>query len=106
LSHYAKAIEVHQGRPILYGCGDCLNDYEGIRGHESYRPELVLGYILDLDAHGTLMRLEMLPFRLCRCRLNNASAEEAEWLRARMDRECGKCGRGVRLADGRLVMEV
>jgi poly-gamma-glutamate synthesis protein (capsule biosynthesis protein) len=104
-SHHPKAIEVHRGRPILYGCGDFLNDYEGIRGHESYRPDLVLGYILDLDAHGTLTRLEVLPFRLRKFRLNNASAEEAEWLRARLDRECRKFGRGVSLADGRLVLE-
>jgi len=105
-SHHPKAIEVHRGRLILYGCGDFLNDYEGIRGHKSYRPDLVLGYLLDLDAHGTLMRLEMLPFRLRKFRLNIASDEEAEWLRARMDRECGRFGRGVRLADGRLVLEI
>jgi len=105
-SHHPKAVEMHRGRPILYGCGDFLNDYEGIRGHESYRPNLVLGYILDLDAHGTLMRLEMLPFRLRKFRLQSASGEEAAWLRARMDRECRKFGRGVRLADGRLVLEI
>jgi poly-gamma-glutamate capsule biosynthesis protein CapA/YwtB (metallophosphatase superfamily) len=31
-SHHAKAIEVYHKRLILYGCGDFLNDYEGIRG--------------------------------------------------------------------------
>lgn len=30
-SHHAKGIEVYQGRLILYGCGDFLNDYEGSR---------------------------------------------------------------------------
>lgn len=106
-SHHPKAIEVHEGRPILYGCGDFLNDYEGIRGHESYRPELVLGYMLDIDAETrALTRLEMLPFRLRKFRLHHASAEEAEWLRARMDRECRKFGCGVRLKDGRLVLKI
>lgn len=33
-AHHAKAIEVHAGRPILYGCGDFINDYEGIAGYE------------------------------------------------------------------------
>ncbi|HEU0222333.1 MAG TPA: CapA family protein, partial [Paracoccaceae bacterium] len=28
-SHHPLAIEVLSGRPILYGCGDLLNDYEG-----------------------------------------------------------------------------
>jgi poly-gamma-glutamate synthesis protein (capsule biosynthesis protein) len=32
-SHHAKAIEVHLGKPIFYGCGDFLNDYEGIEGY-------------------------------------------------------------------------
>ncbi len=36
-SHHAKAIEVYKNRLILYGCGDFLNDYEGIRGHEEFR---------------------------------------------------------------------
>jgi len=31
-------------RLILYGCGDFLNDYEGIRGYEEYRGDLALMY--------------------------------------------------------------
>ncbi|WP_208760221.1 CapA family protein [Mesorhizobium tianshanense] len=27
--HHPLAIEAHAGRPILYGCGDFINDYEG-----------------------------------------------------------------------------
>ncbi|MGZ8237038.1 MAG: CapA family protein [Methylobacter sp.] len=30
-SHHPKGIEVYRGKPILYGCGDFLNDYEGIQ---------------------------------------------------------------------------
>ena len=33
-SHHIKAIEVYKERLILYGCGDFLNDYEGIAGYE------------------------------------------------------------------------
>ncbi len=29
-SHHVKAFEVYKGKLILYGCGDFLNDYEGI----------------------------------------------------------------------------
>ena len=35
-SHHVKGIEVHDGHPIIYGCGDLLSDYEGIRGHEIF----------------------------------------------------------------------
>src|SRR5439155_18655835 len=48
-SHHARGIEVYRDRPILYGCGDLLNDYEGIRGHEEYRDDLALLYFVELD---------------------------------------------------------
>ena len=41
-SHHSLGIEVYRNRPILYGCGDLINDYEGIRGYEQYRPDLGL----------------------------------------------------------------
>jgi poly-gamma-glutamate synthesis protein (capsule biosynthesis protein) len=34
-SHHAKAAEVYRTKLILYGCGDFLNDYEGIGGGPS-----------------------------------------------------------------------
>jgi len=41
-SHHVKGIEVYQGKLILYGCGDFLNDYEGISGYEAYGDDLTL----------------------------------------------------------------
>ena len=43
-SHHPKGIEVHNGKLILYGCGDFIDDYEGIRGYEKFRNDLVLMY--------------------------------------------------------------
>ncbi|MGH1571072.1 CapA family protein [Methylobacterium sp. P31] len=43
-SHHPKGIEVYRGKLILYGCGDFLNDYEGIVGHEEFRGDLTLMY--------------------------------------------------------------
>jgi len=51
-SHHPRGMELYRGRPILYGCGDFINDYEGIRGHESYRPELSLMYFLRYPSSG------------------------------------------------------
>jgi poly-gamma-glutamate synthesis protein (capsule biosynthesis protein) len=96
-SHHPKAIELWRGKPILYGCGDFLNDYEGITGHESFRPDLVLAYRIELDANGRCSALKLLPFRIARFRLNRASDEEAEWLAGTMDRECRRFGAGVKL---------
>ncbi|MGI9591455.1 MAG: CapA family protein [Myxococcota bacterium] len=105
-SHHPKGIEVHRGRPILHGCGDFLNDYEGIGGHEEYRSELVLLYLVSVDpVTGALVRLEMAPFRIARMRLQRASGEELGWLRDRLDRECAKLGTRVEATgEGRLVL--
>ena len=37
-SHHPRPIEVFRGKLVLYGCGDCINDYEGISGHQSTAP--------------------------------------------------------------------
>ena len=34
-SHHPRPIEVYRGKLILYGCGDLVDDYEGIRGTTS-----------------------------------------------------------------------
>jgi poly-gamma-glutamate synthesis protein (capsule biosynthesis protein) len=105
-SHHPRAIEVHEGRPIFYGCGDFINDYEGISGREEFRSDLVLAYFLTLDSSsGRLRRLEMTPFRTRRFRLERVAKRDAEWVRATLDREGRKLGTRVELAsDGTLTL--
>jgi poly-gamma-glutamate capsule biosynthesis protein CapA/YwtB (metallophosphatase superfamily) len=92
-SHHPRAIEVHHGHPIFYGCGDLLNDYEGIGGYEEFRPDLALLYFPTLEARsGRLVRLEMVPLRIRNCRLSRPSSDERVWLRRRLDRECRRFG--------------
>ncbi len=106
-SHHPKGIEVYRGKTVLYGCGDLLNDYEGIEGYESFRPELALMYFPVIDTRsGELAALTLVPVRTRRFRLQRASAEETAWLAAMMDRECrrlGACAVGHR--DGVLVVD-
>ncbi|PWE18944.1 poly-gamma-glutamate biosynthesis protein [Marinicauda salina] len=106
-SHHPRAVEVHAGKLVLYGCGDFLNDYEGIRGRETFRGELVLLYRPELDARsGALRRLVMAPFRIHRFRLQRASGAEADWLRGVMDREARRFGARVRAVPEReLVLD-
>jgi poly-gamma-glutamate synthesis protein (capsule biosynthesis protein) len=105
-SHHPLGIEVHRGRPVLYGCGDFLNDYEGIGGREEYRANLSLGYWLEIDpTTGQLLALTMTPFRIRRFRLERASAEEATWLATTLSREGRALGTEVWLgADGALTL--
>lgn len=87
-SHHPKGVEVYRDRLILYGCGDFLNDYEGIPGGEAYRPELTLMYFPELDRDtGRLRALTLRPMRIRRFQVVNASPAEGEWLRQRLNRE-------------------
>ncbi len=92
---------MYHDRPILYGCGDLINDYEGIRGHENYRPDLRLLYLLTMDpAAGRLQQLELVPVRICRFRLALASTEERTWLQQTLTRESGAMGTVIEVTDG------
>ncbi len=87
-SHHAKAIEVHRGKLILHGCGDFLNDYEGIEGHEAYRDDLALMYLPTVDTStGGLLRLAIVPFQIRRFRLNRAWPSDVAWVRETLSRE-------------------
>jgi len=95
-SHHIKGVEVYRGRLILYGCGDFLNDYEGIRGHEAFRPDLTLMYFPVVDAEtGGLLEMSAVPMQIRHLRLRHAPEEGAAWLCATLARESGKCGAKV-----------
>lgn len=97
-SHHPKGIEIYRNRPVFYGCGDFLNDYEGIGGHEEYRSELTLMYLPRLNrTSGELMQLELVPMRMERFRLHHANDEEANWLAGRLNREGKAFGTRARL---------
>jgi poly-gamma-glutamate capsule biosynthesis protein CapA/YwtB (metallophosphatase superfamily) len=86
-AHHPRPIEVYRRGLILYGCGDLVNDYEGIGGYEAYRDELRLLYLADVDTTGyqRSVSLRMIPLRARAMRLQRASAEDAEWLRAALE---------------------
>ncbi len=95
-SHHPRPIEIRDDRPILYGCGDFLNDYEGIAGYEEFRGDLVLMYFVTIEpATGRTVRLRMVPLRIRRFRLEAAPDADAEWLRKTLDQECRRFGRRV-----------
>ncbi|UCC57417.1 MAG: CapA family protein [Gammaproteobacteria bacterium] len=87
-SHHPLGMEIYQGKPILYGCGDLINDYEGISGHEEYRSELALLYLVTLEqASGELVSLELVPLRRRRFSLQRADRDDIEWLGKMLARE-------------------
>lgn len=104
-SHHPMGIEVYKGRLIFYGCGDLINDYEGISGREEYRSDLRLLYFPKLDASGKLLNLEMTPLKTRRFQLRHTDKNETRWLADTLDRECKKFGGSVEVSpDGRLTL--
>lgn len=84
-AHHPLPLELHRGRLILYGCGDLINDYEGLPAHGGWRSDLVCLYGLDLDADtGALRALELRPFQIRGFQLRLPERPEREWLAARI----------------------
>lgn len=85
-SHHPQGLEVHCGRLVLYGCGDFINDYEGIGGHEHFRPDLVAMYLpLLASEDGALEELSIVPLRIERMRLRRTDMKDARWMAERLN---------------------
>ncbi len=100
-SHHPKAVEVYHNRLILYGCGDFLNDYEGIRGYERYRDDLALMYFADLELGNRILQaLKIVPLHIKRFRLSRASSRDVTFVQQTLDRESRQFGTRVALEPG------
>jgi len=106
-SHHFKGIEVYKEKPIIYGCGDFLNDYEGIGGHEAFRSDLALMYFPTFDRlAGKLVNFAITPMQIKRFCLNRVSGGDVKWLKAMLDREGAPLGTQVALQDeDRFILE-
>lgn len=97
-SHHPRPLEVHRGKLVLYGCGDFVNDYEGIGGDEAYRGDLRPAYFASLDmATGTLRELRIAPMRSERLRLRRAPPSDGRWLGSALQRESARFGTRIRI---------
>jgi poly-gamma-glutamate synthesis protein (capsule biosynthesis protein) len=85
-SHHPRPIEVYHDRLILYGCGDLIDDYEGISGYERYRDDLRLLWFATLEpTSGAMVELRMAVVQARQMRLRHASSSDREWLREALD---------------------
>ncbi|MBN0043526.1 CapA family protein [Streptomyces actuosus] len=96
-SHHPRPVEVYRERLVLHGCGDFIDDYEGITGYEEFRDDLRLAHVVTVEAGtGRLLGLRMVPLRARRMRLETASEEDRTWLCGVLD----SVSDGVRIAPG------
>lgn len=97
-SHHPLGIEVYRDKPILYGCGDLIDDYEGISGQEEFRIDLAMLYLVTLERDsGKLIQLEMVPMQRRKFRLNQATPRDSVWLKEMLNRESRLHGAQVEL---------
>jgi poly-gamma-glutamate synthesis protein (capsule biosynthesis protein) len=103
-AHHPRPIEIYRSRLVLYGCGDLIDDYEGISGYEQYRDDLRLLYLATVErATGRLTMLRMAPLQTRRLRLCPAGPEDRAWLCRTFNRLGRRYGTRVALdADGLL----
>lgn len=105
-SHHAKAIEAYGKGLILYGCGDFLNDYEGIAGYEQYRGDLALMYFVSLEPRtGTVAGFDIVPLQVRQFRLVHPIDADMDWVLRTLDRESRHFGTSIiKSADRRLSL--
>jgi poly-gamma-glutamate synthesis protein (capsule biosynthesis protein) len=95
-SHHPRGMEIYHDKLVLYGCGDFLNDYEGIGGYEEFRDDLRVIYLPVIEAeYGRLTDLRMPVMQAHRFRLRHASSDDIGWLGRVLDRESRPFGARV-----------
>jgi poly-gamma-glutamate synthesis protein (capsule biosynthesis protein) len=105
-AHHVRPIELYRGRLILYGCGDVIDDYEGIGGYDDYRDDLRVLFFATVDPDtGRLVGLRMAPMQLHRMRMHRAADPDTDELRQLLSQISQDFGsRFDRTADGRLEL--
>lgn len=87
-SHHILGIEVYREKLIIYGCGDFINDYEGIWGYEKFRGDLSVMFFPCLEVEtGKLKGLRLVVMQMKKFRLVWASLKDVKWLKEVLNRE-------------------
>jgi poly-gamma-glutamate capsule biosynthesis protein CapA/YwtB (metallophosphatase superfamily) len=104
-SHHIQGIEVYRGRLIIYGCGDFLDDYEGICGYEEFRDDLGGIYFADVEPRsGRLVRFRITPTQIRRMRIMRPSNDDILWLRDTINRQSERFRISFELADDQTLI--
>jgi len=108
-SHHVRGIELHRGKLILYGCGDLVNDYEGVEktpGRQALAPHLGLMYFARVSPqNGRLTGLQMTPVTMNRLRVTRGDEDDARHLMHVLNRECVELGTCVVNENDTLILK-
>ena len=100
-AHHPLGYELHRGKLVLYGCGDLINDYEGLV-ERPYRTDLGFMYLVRLEAGtGACRHLTVAPVQRRAFRLVRPSKADAEAMRRQLRADCARLKRPGAAAPGR-----
>lgn len=92
-SHHIQGIEIFSGKPIIYGCGDFVDDYAV---DENYRNDLGFAYFLTFDSTCILQHIELLPTKIQAFSVTkDLPLADSKWLTSAMKSLCKKFGSPV-----------
>jgi poly-gamma-glutamate synthesis protein (capsule biosynthesis protein) len=101
-AHVFQGVEVHDGTPILYDCGDFVDDYAvdpDLRNDRSFLFEVEV-------EEGDLTGLRLVPTEIRDCAVYRASTHAAAWSRARMRDLSGTYGTEFAETAGTLELDL
>lgn len=106
-AHHPLPVEMHRGKLVLYGCGDLINDYEGIRAPAGHLPDTAgLFFATISPASGELVQLRIVPMQRRAFRLVRADAVARASIRHALRlNESGLVRRLPSRRDGHWVLE-
>jgi poly-gamma-glutamate synthesis protein (capsule biosynthesis protein) len=104
-AHVLQPIEVYRGRPILYDCGDFVDDY---MVDPLLRNDWTLIHRVVLDSRNRPVRLELMPCLIdaSTCQVNAAEGEAFQAIADRVLRQTERFGTPVRVSGRRLELDL
>jgi poly-gamma-glutamate capsule biosynthesis protein CapA/YwtB (metallophosphatase superfamily) len=105
-SHHFKGFEIYRNKLILYGAGDFINDYEGIKGYEEFRDDLTLMYFPEIDLEEkSLIVLTVVPMQIRKLQLISPRPADIDWSLNVLQRESRFEGQLIKTNDRRIVYD-
>ncbi|GER85271.1 capsule biosynthesis protein [Thermogemmatispora aurantia] len=100
--HVVRGIEIYRGRPVLYSCGDFVDDYAvEPRGRND------LSFIFSIEIVGSqLMRLRLYPTVIRAFQARRAHGSDREELVTTMLRLCSLLGTAARWSEREACLEI
>lgn len=77
-NHMVQGIEIYQGRPILYACGDFIDDYAV---DPQRRNDLSCFFEANVEG-GRVTRIHLHPVRIAGLQVNLATGEDLRWMQS------------------------